>query len=203
MASSPTQRPASRERLLDAAVELLRVKGPTASGTKEILTRADAPRGSFYFHFPDGKDQLVAEAVQRAGAATRASLETALADRSVALPQRIESFFEAVAGGVVADDYQLGCAVGATVLEAAATSAVLRSATESVFASWTSTLVDVLSAEGLTSDRAAALADTVVAALEGATMLARSRRDPAPLLHVAGTLSALVTMRLDEAAQAT
>ena len=195
-----TGRPSSRERLLDAAVDLLKVKGPTASGTKEILTQADAPRGSFYFHFPEGKDQLVAEAVERDGAVTRESLQRALADHSVALPARVQSFLEAVAEALVADDYQSGCAVGATALDVAATSPVLRGVTESVFDSWTAVLVDALTAEGLAVEPATALADTVVAALEGATMLARSRKDPAPLRHAASCLATLIAGQLDPTA---
>ena len=200
MTSAAQDRPGSRERLLGAAVELLQVKGPTASGTKEILARADAPRGSFYFHFPDGKDQLVAEAVQRAGAATGESLRLALTDPSLPLPHRVASFLEAVADGLVAEDYQRGCAVGVTALEAAATSEVLREATRSVFGSWTCLLADALSAEGLGPERSAALADTVVAALEGATMLARSRRDPAPLVHAASSVAILLTAELSAVA---
>ena len=196
------RRPGSRERLLDAAADLLRVKGPTASGTKEILASAEAPRGSFYFHFPDGKDQLVAEAVARAGAATRRSLDAALADRSAPLPERIDAYFKAVARALVDDQYRAGCAVGATALEAAGTSPALRSATAEVFASWTRSVAGALAAEGLPAERAAALADAVVAALEGGTMLARSRRDTAPLLHVAGALAALVAAELDAAARA-
>ena len=200
MTTSDENRPGSRERLLGAAVELLQVKGPTASGTKEILTRADAPRGSFYFHFPDGKDQLVAEAVQRAGAATGESLRLALADRSVPLPRRISSFLEGVADGLVAEAFQRGCAVGVTALEVAATSEVLREATRTAFGSWTCMLADALSAEGLGPDRSAALADTVVAVLEGATMLARSRRDPAPLMHAASSMTTLLTAELSSTA---
>ena len=200
MTTSDGDRPGSRERLLGAAVELLRVKGPTASGTTEILTRAAAPRGSFYFHFPDGKDQLVAEAVQRAGAATGASLRVALADRTVPLPRRVASFLEAVAAELVAEDYQRGCAVGVTALEVAATSEMLREATQSAFDSWTSVLTDALFAEGLEPERSAALADTVVAVLEGATMLARSRRDPAPLRRAAHCVASLLTAELPPAA---
>lgn len=193
-------RPSSRERLLDATVELLRTKGPTASGTTEILARAEAPRGSFYFHFPDGKEQLVTEALARAAAATQRAMMAALQDRSVALPQQIEGFITSVALDLAADEYRLGCAIGATVLEASATSPSLREVTETAFASWTSVLTDHLAAEGIAPDRAAALADSVVAGLEGATMMARARRDAAPLLHVATTLGALVAAELHSAA---
>src|SRR4051812_6112406 len=70
----------TRERLIDATVSLMRTKGAAASGTKEILELAGAPRGSFYHHFPNGKDQLVLAALERAAAATLLSLTEPLAD---------------------------------------------------------------------------------------------------------------------------
>jgi len=196
MTSQDATRPSSRERLLDATVELVRTKGPAASGTKEILARADAPRGSFYFHFPAGKDQLVAAAVARAAAATAAALAAALEDRSRALPERIAGFIEAVGVALAADDYRLGCAVAATVLETSATSPALRRATETAFASWAAALTEHLAGAGLAPDRAAALADCVIAGLEGATLLARARRDTAPLEHVAAMLGAVLAAEL-------
>ncbi len=180
-------------------IELLRTKGPTASGTKEILALADAPRGSFYFYFPDGKNQLVAEALGRHAGATLEVMLGALQDRSIPIAGRIQGFVEAVTDALVRDDYRLGCGIGATVLEASATSPALRQATESAFASWTLTLVEHLVEEGIGADRATVLADAVIAGLEGATMMARARRDPAPLQHVATTLGALVAAAVDQA----
>lgn len=191
------ERPTTRERLVEATVELLRTKGPTASGTKEILERARAPRGSFYFHFPDGKDQLVAEALARAAGRTGAAMTAAMEDRSRDLPQRVEALVLDVAADLVAGDYQLGCAVAATALEASATSPPLRTATGTAFASWTAVLTEHLHGAGVARDQAAALADSIVAGLEGATIMARARRDTAPLEHVAALLAAAVATALE------
>ena len=197
-----TGRLSTRERLLDATVELLRTKGPAASGTKEMLDAADAPRGSFYFHFPDGKDQLVAEALDRAAAETQAAIVAALDETLVGLPERVERFVIGIAEELVAEDYRLGCAVGATVLEAAATTPSLRGVTVTAFASWTATLAQRFTDEGIAPDQAAALADSVVAGMEGATMLARARHDTAVLGHVAATLRSAVAAALDQEASA-
>lgn len=194
--STSPDRPSSRERLLDATVQLLRAKGPTASGTKEMLDAAHAPRGSFYFHFPDGKEQLVAEALHRAAAATGDAITAALDDHAAGLPERVEQFVLGIADDLVADNYQLGCAVGVTALEVAATTPKLREVTAAAFDSWTATLVAYFVQEGITPDQAIALADSVVAGMEGATMLARTRRDTAPLRHVAATLRTAVAAAL-------
>jgi len=183
------ERPSSRERLLDATVTLMRVKGPTGSGTKQILDAAAAPRGSFYFHFPEGKDQLVLESLERASAATAKSLDEAFVNDTQDLRAQIKAYFAAIAADLVASDYRLGCAVGATTLETASTTPTFQLATASAFLSWTSTLTTRLRARGLTPERAAATADALVSAMEGATMLARARRDPAPLAHAADVLA--------------
>lgn len=186
----------TRERLIDATVELLRLKGPTAAGTNEILARAVAPRGSFYFHFPDGKSQLLVEAVGRAAEVTRRAVFTSASDGSVSLPERVEMFFGAVSDELVADDYELGCAVGATVLEASATSPDLRAASQAAFASWTSVWTEHLMAEGIARERAEQLADTIIAGVEGATMMAKASRDVAPLERVGAAVSAAVAAAL-------
>ena len=182
----------TRERLIDATVELLRIKGPTAAGTNEILARARAPRGSFYFHFPEGKAQLLAEAVSRAAAATKDAVSDAASDGSTPLPERVEKFFAAVSADLLANDYELGCAVGATVLEASVTSPDLRVAGQTAFASWTSVWTGYLMADGVERERAEQLADTIIAGVEGATMMARANRDVAPLASVGAMVGAAV-----------
>jgi len=190
--------PSSRERILDATVELLRMKGPNASGTAEILARAHAPRGSFYFHFPDGKDQLIAEAIGRHSENTAEAIQTALADRSVPISQRIERFIIDTAGALINNDYQVGCAVGATVLEASTTSPSLRQETAAAFKLWTSIIAAAFADEGIEPELSTALADTIIAGLEGAEMMARSLIDPAPLEHVARTLATVTAAAVNQ-----
>ena len=191
----------TRERLLDATVDLLRTQGPTATGTQEILARADAPQGSFYFHFPDGKDQLVAEALDRAAAATAEAIVGALQDQSIAMRSRVETLFRSVAEALAADDYRLGCAIGATVLEASSTLPAFRRLTEAAFASWRSVLTKYLLAEGIAAARADVLADDVIVGLEGATMLARARRDTSPLIQTGIMLATVIDADVREAEQ--
>jgi len=181
-------RPSTRDRLLNAMVALMRLKGAAASSTTEILNLADAPRGSFYFHFPDGKDQLVLEALKQAAAATLASLEESLADDHADLADQVRAVFDAIAAELRADDYAPGCAVGVTTLESTATSVSLQQAVNEAFTTWTSTLANRLAQRGVAADRAVALAETIVATMEGATMLARARRTTSPLRHAADTL---------------
>ena len=46
----------AREDMLSAAIELFRARGFEGVGVAELLSKANAPRGSLYFHFPGGKE---------------------------------------------------------------------------------------------------------------------------------------------------
>ncbi|QYK41870.1 MAG: TetR/AcrR family transcriptional regulator [Paracoccaceae bacterium] len=48
----------TRERLTEAAALLFRRQGYHATGVAEILAVANAPKGSLYHHFPEGKSDL-------------------------------------------------------------------------------------------------------------------------------------------------
>ncbi|MEM7249675.1 MAG: helix-turn-helix domain-containing protein, partial [Acidobacteriota bacterium] len=49
----------SRQRMLGAAVTLIQRQGYHATGMKQVVEESGTPRGSLYFHFPDGKDQMI------------------------------------------------------------------------------------------------------------------------------------------------
>ena len=51
----------TRIRMIEATALLLRQRGYHGTSLNDILNASGAPRGSLYFHFPGGKDQLVIE----------------------------------------------------------------------------------------------------------------------------------------------
>src|SRR3974390_1855070 len=57
-----------RDRMVRSAAQLIRTKGVSGAGLREVVTEAEAPRGSLQHYFPDGKDQLVSEALVWMGA---------------------------------------------------------------------------------------------------------------------------------------
>src|SRR5579863_3656041 len=51
------------ERMVRSAAQLIRRKGVSGTGLREIVVEADAPRGSLQHYFPGGKEQLVSDAL--------------------------------------------------------------------------------------------------------------------------------------------
>ncbi|HEY3503400.1 MAG TPA: TetR/AcrR family transcriptional regulator [Actinocatenispora sp.] len=173
----------TRARVLRTAATLFQTQGYHGTGLNQVLAEAAAPKGSLYFHFPGGKEQLATEAVTQAGGELCRLIETTLADaRDPA--DAVEKVFGALGHVLAESDYTLGCPVAAVALESADTTA-LRSACGDVYGSWIDVVATFLTRHGLAADAARSTATVTVAAIEGALLLSRTQRDLAPLHAVA------------------
>jgi AcrR family transcriptional regulator len=171
-----------RDRMLRAAVRLVSMQGVTATGLREIVAAAGAPRGSLQHYFPGGKDQLVAEAVAIAGevAARRVRRYAAAVP-----PPTPGDLFAAIAGAwrdiYTSRGYAEGCPLAATATDAAAASPLLRGALRRALDTWLDALAGALAALGVPAPRSRPLALLMLSTLEGALILARGREDTRPL----------------------
>jgi TetR/AcrR family transcriptional repressor of lmrAB and yxaGH operons len=166
--------------MIDGAKELVRVNGFGATSFKDVWEHTQTPRGSVYFHFPGGKEELglevvasalhvLVEMVQAAGAETRTPA-TLIKRLSGKLADRLE-----------ASEYSEGCPIAAVALEMSSSSPALREAAAGAFARWAEALASELEHKGVPAARARRAADVVVAALEGALLVSKTRGDRAPL----------------------
>jgi AcrR family transcriptional regulator len=181
----------TRQRILDASGELFRRQGLTGTGIKQILERAGAPYGSLYHHFPGGKDQLAAETIRRAGE----HYGRLVTDELLAGPDLVSGLhaaFTAAAATLEETDYADACPIETVALEVASTNPVLRLATAEVFEGWLGGLSALLVHEGLDGPTARSLALTILSALEGAFILARTSRSTEALDACAAAMASLV-----------
>jgi TetR/AcrR family transcriptional repressor of lmrAB and yxaGH operons len=170
----------ARDRFIETTAELLQRQGYAGTGLTEITERSDAPKGSLYFYFPDGKEQLAAHALQLAGERFAASLAVE-AQRTPDAAAAVRAFVSALSTQLQASGFQLGCPIATTALEQAATSDRLREAVHAAFNRWSGVMRAALQADG----REPAIADEqamfVLSAIEGALILARAARSTRPL----------------------
>jgi AcrR family transcriptional regulator len=181
--STPT-----RQRIVEAGAELLRVKGYTGTGVKEIVGAAGAPFGSLYHHFPGGKEQLGEEVIRWSGK-MYGMLGPAIFDPAPDVVTGVRDFFSGAADHLEETDWQDACPIATVALEVASTSEPLRIATADVFTSWIDGLAPRFTAAGVPEARSRELAIAMIAGLEGAFVLARAWRSKEPLL-VAGEVAA-------------
>jgi TetR/AcrR family transcriptional repressor of lmrAB and yxaGH operons len=180
--------------MLRTAAHLFRRQGYAATSWRQVVTESETPWGSQAHHFPHGKAQLGAEALQRSGAAYERVLRSALATGHPA--DAVAAWTEVAASELASSGWADGCPLATVALETAHTSDVLAEACASAFAGWHAALVDAFTSRDGEAGEAAALATLVLAGVEGALLLARAQRDPEPLLTVGKELSALVRARI-------
>jgi TetR/AcrR family transcriptional repressor of lmrAB and yxaGH operons len=170
----------TRERMLETTGRLLQHQGYAATGLNQVVTESRAPKGSLYFHFPGGKEQLAAEALERSGSTWAGSLDEVLASaRTTAGAMR--RWVRMLATQLEATDFAAGCPVATVALEAAPRSDAISTAATQVYQSWVALIRARLEDEGVAPSRARTAAVAAVAAIEGALVLAKSSRDTTPL----------------------
>jgi TetR/AcrR family transcriptional regulator, lmrAB and yxaGH operons repressor len=173
----------TRDKMVAGAVRLLAQKGLHETSFNEVLALTGAPRGSIYHHFPDGKDQLIASAVDAAGEKAIAAI-----DSWAGLPaSEITSNFVALWREVlVRSDLRAGCSVLAVTT--ATESEDLLDHTAAVFRTWRERLSAVLVEGGLREADASRFAALLIASTEGAVVLSRAERSLEPFDLVANDL---------------
>jgi AcrR family transcriptional regulator len=184
--------------MVRGASELLRRRGYSGTGFREVIELTGAPRGSIYHHFPGGKAELAGEAVTYAGGVAADVLDRALADGDPV--GALRAFVELWRAEFERSGGRAGCPVTAVAVETHEDAPELLDAADAAFKAWQSSLGASLRRAGVRRAQAARLATLVVASVEGGIVLSRARRDPRPLLDVARELEA--TLRSAIPAQA-
>ena len=169
----------SRSRMIAAAAELFRQRGYYATTFSDVVRESGAPRGSTYFHFPGGKQELAREAIARAGDEIEEMVDEA-ARRADDPGSLVRELAQILASRLERSGYQSGCPIATMVLELAPSDEEFSADFDSVFARWRAALVTRFEPLGIAPDRAAALADLTSSAFEGARVLSRAARSTEP-----------------------
>jgi AcrR family transcriptional regulator len=169
----------ARARMVQSAATLIRERGVHGTGLREVAAHAGGPRGSLGRFFPGGKTQLVTEAIDVALLDLFGDLEQRLSDAET-FPEAISVIVDPWRRVLVEHDFALGCPLAATICDAADNDS-LRTHVSERFAGWRVLVADAYTRFGAQRAEADAHATVLMAALEGALILARAQRTMEPL----------------------
>lgn len=182
--------------MLVSAAELLRRQGYSATGWREVVADSGTPWGSQWHHFPGGKEQLAAEALSRSRVEYLHGLQAAFGSMHPA--DAVVAWAKAAGASLESSDWAHGCPLATVTLETAHWSDALAETCDDAFTEWTTAMGDVFVEYGLPRRDATRLASTVLAAMEGALLLARARRNVEPLRTVAREIAGLVRAKIGD-----
>ena len=176
----------TRNKIIEAAIALMRRSGLSGAGINEIVAQSRAPKGSIYYFFPQGKQQIVSEALavyaQRGLAAWGHALSKADTPG-----QKIRALFDAIAARIELDQYGASCAAGAVTLDLDNDLELVRKSIAGAFAQW----MELISAHFPIADaeKRKSFAGLVLTVVEGAFIRARAERSAKPFNDAAGWLA--------------
>ncbi|KAA6458238.1 TetR/AcrR family transcriptional regulator [Acidobacteria bacterium AB60] len=170
----------SREKFLQTTARLLRERGYAATGMNEIVAESGAPKGSLYFHFPGGKEEVASLALTAAADDTCSAIRSALSN-SPTVVDGLQNVFLMVLADLEKSNYRSGCPVGTVASESPEAPKVI-DAVEHAFQQWQSVIQERVIRAGLRAKRADEIAEFILVQFEGALVLAKARRDSKPLL---------------------
>jgi TetR/AcrR family transcriptional repressor of lmrAB and yxaGH operons len=173
-----------KENLVRTTMRLFRRQGYASTGLQQVLAESGAPKGSLYHYFPNGKESLGEAAVDLAGGLVAELLED-LAAKHTEPSAFVRAYCKTMAAWMKESDFRSGCPIATTMLETAPQSVSITAAGARAIDRWIEIIAGVLIRAGEAPRDAQARAQLVIAAMEGALLLARIRQSTKPIMDVA------------------
>ena len=180
----------TKDIFINTASALFANKGYHATGISEILKLSGAPKGSLYYYFPQGKEQLADEALQKTADMICSEISATLA----AHEDPIEAFQEHlrfIARKIENDMFRPDVSISLMALETFAGNERLRLRCQSIFDKIQALHYNKLMDTGVEKNKAGFIAMAMSVMTEGAITLSLTRKDTAPLYELADNLPQL------------
>ena len=182
----------ARDQIIETTCELIEMQGYHATGLNQIIKESGSPKGSLYYYFPGGKEELTAEALYYTGQMILQRITSSLA--AIEDPaEAIRTFILFVASHVEASGFRAGGPITTVALETATTSESLSQVCATIYRSWQKAFTAKLTQNGYSTKQAEGLATAIIAMLEGGIILSRTYKDIKPLEAVANQIGIMIS----------
>jgi TetR/AcrR family transcriptional regulator, transcriptional repressor for nem operon len=193
----------TRDAILHAATELMHLKGYQATTLDDVLRESGVGKGNFYYHFKSKEDLGYAILDQIIAGFLERTLDPCFSDPSASRVGQIRCFLDRVLAAQRERNCVGGCALGNLASELSDVHEGFRARLFGVFSVWrerlTSVLYEAQAAGSVRSEcRPEAVAEFLVAALEGAILMTKLTKDIAVMERCVDELKRYLT--LDEVA---
>lgn len=182
-----------RDAILMTAAHLFQLQGYHATGLNQIIEESGAPKGSLYYHFPNGKEEIAREAIKRMKELVLEKTKEDLRKGETAV-EAFKLHVNSIAnmcdknGSMEVEGLQISLIAS----ETATTHESLREACNETFIAWQELYSNRLVEFGFNPDHARELGVTLNALIEGGCMLAVTNKSSYPLRCISNQLEMLL-----------
>lgn len=182
-----------RAQILQTTCALLEKQGFHGTGLNEIVKESGAPKGSLYHYFPDGKDQITAEAVLQSGQLTAERIGSGLSESSSA-SKAVYDFVLKIADHVEHSGFAAGSPLTAVAMETATKSERINQSCREAYGALQTAFREKLLECGFAKIKADELSTFITASIEGGIILSRTYHTADPLRLVGKQLKGLLAL---------
>jgi len=179
------------KKILTTAAFLFQKNGYHATGLNEIIKESATPKGSLYYYFPNGKEELAAATIKLMGDKIQHDIEEELAKNSDPV-QAIKEFILDLARKFNEKDQENCFSIGLLALETVSISESLRKACIEVYDLWTDTYYLKLVRSEFSSERFTEISLVLQFMIEGAITISLIRDDNSMLVAAAEKIPILL-----------
>lgn len=181
----------TRDQIIETTCELLETYGYYATGLNQILTKSGTPKGSLYYYFPEGKEELTSEAIERTGRHVAGRIKSELS--KIENPgEAIRAFVISIAYHIEESGFRAGGPLMIVAMETATSSERLNLACREAYHLLQQAFQEKLMASDFTEAQATPVATFINASIEGGIILSRTSHSGDPLRNVAEMLGHLL-----------
>jgi TetR/AcrR family transcriptional repressor of lmrAB and yxaGH operons len=177
----------TRDQIIDTTCTLLEAQGYHGTGLNQILRESGAPKGSLYYYFPEGKEELSAEAIERSGRMVEDRIRAHLSGDEEAATA-VRSFIETIAYHIESSGFRCGGPLMTVAMETATTSERINQACREAYERIQTAFEERLLRSGYSEEVAARLAVFINATIEGGVILCRTQHSGDPLRRIAALM---------------
>jgi TetR/AcrR family transcriptional repressor of nem operon len=178
-------KPSNRERILTEGLRVVHARGYAGASVRDIVHAAGVPQGSFTNHFVS-KEAFGLEILELYYASGREVIRQTLCNDELPPLRRLGDYIDAYKARLNQDSMRNGCLFGNFTAEASDHSELIRNRLVEIFAEVQGAIADCLKAAVETGELSAGfkcddVAGFIVSSLQGANLLAKAQRCPAPV----------------------
>lgn len=174
--------PSTRTRLIHSAAHLFRLHGYHGAGLAEILAHSNAPKGSLYHHFPNGKSDLALAAAEWVSEGMLQIIDDSFHNAAnftigaTTFCHKLAKLFD------MSEDWQT-CPIS-TMLFDGQGNADFRDNADRILTSWSANAAYHAMRLGMDEQWAKAQSELLLMTVQGAWTIARARRSSNPIRRI-------------------
>ena len=180
----------TKEKILLAAIDLMRKQGFAATSIKQILIQSKQPKGSLYFHFPKGKLEIASFALARSATEIANKIKYAFKQSNSAY-EALTQICNGFADQLRESSYQDGCPVSPMNSSASNEVVELRKCCAKAYEEWLKEIEDGLR-EFEHQLEPSVLASLILSAVEGAILLSQARQNTIAIESLPESLASIL-----------